>query len=297
MKLSKKVIAAMSAAVLLAMAGTFVSCGEDDDDEEGAISGSNKNYTVSYTNEGSDTYRAYNTTTFKHLGELVKITINNQTASSVDGAMGFIWDLQDSKDAPSVTEGTTVTKPAATEGKNFLVVAVRNNAGKLEYYVSKYFNVTDLQAKNFGASKTVESHKDGILATEPVELTVSVPDANNGGFTKITDATIEDGNINVWLDVYPVYDGSKYGIKYSETAYAGDVPGAFIVDVYTSDPTATDSTKTTAASVTVYPDDSGYSAKPDQHYLGVYTNILSGKTLNGTWNLAQDYAADEVVED
>ena len=73
MKLSKKLLAAFSAAALLACSALVTGCAEDDDDTEGAISGSNKNYTVSYTNSGTDIYRGWNTTTFKHEGELVKL--------------------------------------------------------------------------------------------------------------------------------------------------------------------------------------------------------------------------------
>ena len=142
MKLSKKMLAAFSMAAALAMAGTFVACTEDDDDTEGAISGSGKKYSIDYTNskESGDEniYRCWNTTTFKHIGELVKITLNNQTNSSKDGVMGFVWDLGQSKDA---INNNNVTLGHTDKGyRNFFVIGFQNNQGTARYYISKYFS-------------------------------------------------------------------------------------------------------------------------------------------------------------
>ena len=297
MKLSKKILAAFSAAALLAMAGTFVACTEDDDDTEGAITGSGKNYAINYTNESDSVYRCTNTTTLTHLGELVKITINDQANNSVDGAMGFIWDLQQSKDAASVTEDSTETKPVVTEKghQNFFVATFRNKNGNIQWYVSKYFNVTDLQAKNFGAeSNTVTTHKAGITSDKTAELTIVKGD--DEGYKSLNGAEIKDGVVTLWLDVYPLFEGSKYGTPYAETAYSGTEYGSYVVDVYGEDPRVNDSASK-LGTTTIRTDVTGYSAKPKEQTLAVYANVASGHTLNGAWNLAKDYAADEVVED
>ena len=54
MKLSKKVLVALSTAALLATAGVFVSCAEDDDDPENAITGSGSNYEINYANSSKN---------------------------------------------------------------------------------------------------------------------------------------------------------------------------------------------------------------------------------------------------
>ncbi len=297
MKLSKKILAAFSAATLLATAAVFTSCTEEDDDTEGAISGSGKNYSINYTNSSSsDIYRCWNTTTFKHEGELVKIVINNQTSTSHDGVMGFVWDLCQSKDAATVTEGTTTTSPAITEKgyRNFFVVGFQWHAGIPRYYVSKFFNVTDLQANNFGSSTKVTTHKAGITATEPTEIVCN--DADDNGWTTLSGLDIaDDKSVTVWLDIYPVFENSTYGANIA--AHSSTDAGSYVVDIYDADPTDESVTANKLDTVIIDPSVTGYSAEPSQNTLAVYANVQPSKTLNGTWYLGQDYAADEVVEE
>lgn len=294
MKLSKKVLAALSTAALLATAGVFVSCAEDDDDPENAITGSGSNYEINYANSSkTDIYRAYKTTTFKHEGELVKITLNNQETTTHNGAMGFIWDLCKSKDAAPVTSGTETITPVATDEnlKNFFVVGFRNNSTAPQMYISKFFNVSDLQADNFGAKTTVTTHQAGITATEPKELEV-VKAWNVADLSDIDIAS--DKTLTFWVDIYPVFENSKYGVNYA--AHANLAAGSYVVEVYAADPTGDTPgdpvfVKTIATNIT------GYTAEPTQHTLAVYANVQPEKTLSGSWNLAKDYAADEVVEE
>jgi len=252
-----------------------------------------KNYSINYTNSSStDIYRCWNTTTFKHEGELVKIVINNQSSASHDGVMGFVWDLCQSKDAATVTEGTTTTSPAITEKgyRNFFVVGFQWYAGTPRYYVSKYFNVTDLQADNFGSSTTVTTHKAGITATEPREIAVK-------GWTNLTTGPdiANDNSVTVWLDIYPVFENSTYGADIAN--HTDTATGSYVVDIYDADPTDESVTANRLDTVTIAPSVTGYSAEPSQNTLAVYANVQPSKTLNGTWYLGQDYAADEVVEE
>ena len=95
MKMTKKIL--LGAAALVA-ALAFVGCGAgDDDDTEKAITGSGKKYTVSFTNETGDEYRAYKTTTLKHAGALVKVTFNNADKPATFGTskMGVIFNLKE----------------------------------------------------------------------------------------------------------------------------------------------------------------------------------------------------------
>lgn len=289
MKLSKKVLAAMSASALLLTAGIFTSCTEDDDDTEGAISGSGKNYSINYTNSGTDIYRCWNTTSFKHEGELVKVVINNQSSSTKDGNMGFVWDLCQSKDAANPN---SVTLGHTEKGyQNFFVIGAQNNKGTIRYYISKYFNVTDLQADNFGASKTVASHDAGIAATDPVEIAVQ-------GWKNLSDAKIaSDGTVTLWFDIYSPVKDKKYGVPYATTACTEDATGVYYVDIYDADPTDSTVTANKIGSSTIESSITGYSAEPTQNTLAVYANVQPSATLNGSWYLAADYAAAEAVEE
>jgi hypothetical protein len=289
MKLSKKVIAAMSASALLLTAGIFTSCGEEDDDTEGAISGSGKNYSINYTNSGTDIYRCWNTTSFKHEGELVKVVFNNQESTSHDGNLGFVWDLCQSKDAKNPNN---VALGHTEKGyQNFFVIGAQNKQGTIRYYVSKLFNVSNLQADNFGASKTVSTHDEGIAATDPVEIEVKK-------WTKLSDASIaSDKTVTLWFDIYPLFENSKYGVPYATTAYADSEYGTYVVDIYDADPRDTTVTAKKLDTVTIDSTITGYSAEPTQNTLAVYANVQPSKTLSGSWNLASDYAAAEAVEE
>jgi hypothetical protein len=297
MKLSKK-LAFLGAAALLATA-VFVGCTEEDDDEAGAISGSGKKYSVNYTNEktasteSDGVYRAYKTAGTRHLGALVKITIKNQETDSHDGNMGFIWDLKQSKDAASVVEGSTTTAPAVTEKgpRNFFAFGCQWQKGLgFRYYVSRYFNVTNIQDKNFGATTKVTTYKDGILATEPKEIAVQ-------DWKELSDVKINsDKTVIVWADIYPVFNGSKYGVPYAETACAtDDQNGYWIVDLYDSDPTKDGANK--LDSVIIDSSVTGYTAKPAQASAGVYMNVQPQSTLTGAWDFSNFYAEAEVVEE
>ena len=89
MKLSKKVLAAMSAATLIMTAGIFTSCGEEeDDDENNMLAGSNNDYTLSYDNStGTDTSRGYKVTKNNHRGALCQITLNKEGTSGSGAAI------------------------------------------------------------------------------------------------------------------------------------------------------------------------------------------------------------------
>ena len=59
MKIMKKIAVAVFAG---AMVFGLASCGAGDDDPNNMINGSNKVYTIDYTNESKDVSRGYNTT-------------------------------------------------------------------------------------------------------------------------------------------------------------------------------------------------------------------------------------------
>jgi len=326
MKLSKKILAAFSATALLATASFFTSCSDDDeDDPEGAITGSNNSYTVDYDNtngysadteadakDSSSTgvYRAWKRTSLKHLGALTKITLKtgNGAAGKNDGVMGFAWDLQ-TKTGTETTEDTTA--------ETFNVVGVRNKDGKLQAYVSRYYNVTNKQANNFGAK--TQTTDVTAYPTDAVEYDVT------GGFQSLGITTAStDTEVSVWVDVaiVPPTDTSDSKKEDCGTAstralseYTGAEPGSWVIAIYSEDPSASETTLTPkftevipAASSTGL--GSGYAATADdsnniqainlsssQKKQAVYANIYKGGHLVGAWNYAKTYFLDEVVEE
>ena len=122
-----------TAAVAAVVAFGFMACAAEDDPNN-MIFGSGNNYSIDYINEVADTVsRGISKTTFKHAGAAVKITFENPSETT-NGVMGLIFDLEE-------TAGK----------KSFNVIGVRSIGGaNLEYYVSRYEGVSDLQAPNFG---------------------------------------------------------------------------------------------------------------------------------------------------
>ena len=261
MKLSKIL---MSGALVAALAFGVMGCkAEDDDDELKALSGSNNDYSVDFKNEGNDVYRAYHTTTFKHAGALCQVTMN--TSNGGKGAMGYIWDLESN------------STRAEKEPRRFFIVGFNydyTEKGKVAYYVSRYSNVTDIEAKNFGATS------NGAAA--------------NGDLTMTFDV-YEDGEFTV------DENGKKKYTSYN---------GGFVVDIYNGKiETADLKTASKVKSVKIPAADVGYwtaesdvtkpicGASANQKQGAVYVNVYKGNTLKGKWHYADTYMAAEVVED
>jgi len=276
----------MSAAALLVTASVFTSCSdEEDDDEAGAISGSNNNYTLSYDNtSGTDNYRCYETTLNNHRGALCQITLKDD--GDLNGAaMGYMWDLY-STDASASAED--VARAVSSSPRNFCIVGFNYNqttTNKVSYYVSRYTNVYDIQAANFGTSGvTVNGTNQTAVETEYLKL-----DATNS-FTPTLD---DDGNVVVTVNVYEDTDDS------------GKYTGAYIIDIYNGAIAKADLETAKPVDTTTIPaDDLGYTASNSstthavtQHQGAVYANVYAGKKAEGAWKYADTYSADEVVEE
>jgi hypothetical protein len=133
MKMVKKLLLGL---VAVATVLTLVSCDGllNKDDDAGAIKGSGKKYKVSYNNEETVAYRAYKATTLKHAGGLVKVTFDSNNVGT--SKMGIIFDLKDDD---------------ANEGaREFYIIGLNPSSSVKNFYVSKFTNVTDIQASNFG---------------------------------------------------------------------------------------------------------------------------------------------------
>ena len=271
MKIMKKIAVAVFAG---AMVFGLVSCGAGDDDPNNMINGSNKVYTIDYTNESKDVSRGYNTTAYKHAGAAVQLDFENASNTVGGGVMGLIFDLEEKDGA-----------------KSFNVVGVKTNDanGELGYYVSRFENVTDIQADNFGTKLKENPAKE----TEYVKAFAKVQ-GEKGTDSKVTvyayaieEKATEDGT-----------DSAKKAYKKDEFIYKVylinnkvanlDADGKLVdenkkaIDLSDTSPVATIAT--------------GYT-KLTQNKLAVYANVYGNKTLKGTWTYRGDYKEVGVDED
>ena len=264
MKIMKKIAAVtIAAAALFAFAG----CSDADDPNE-MINGSNKVYTIDYPNESTDISRGYHPTAYNHAGAAVQLDFENVSKNANGGVMGLIFDLEEKDGA-----------------KSFNVIGVKtNNAdGALGYYVSRFENVTDIQAKNFGTE----------LAENPAKETVYAPTFGSAQGVKNAEKdtitvyayAIEKLNESTQKYEYKVY------ILYADTQIGKlDRDGNLVaedgtaIDLSGVEPVATIPTEYTGS-------------QPTQRKLAVYANVYAGKTLKGTWTYRGDYKEVGVDED
>lgn len=144
------------------------------------IDGFDNNYTVNYKNEGTERGRYFKETSLKHAGALIKVTYLKDSDSLGASKMGVIFDL----------------KANATDAnaKDFYIVGV--GLGDKSYYVSKFTNVNDFQADNFGTK----------LSTNPAGEKEIVK-FTTGNFDNLPAADAE-GNTSVYVYYKLVKDGS-----------------------------------------------------------------------------------------
>lgn len=266
MKIMKKIAAAaLASAALFA----FVGCSGGDDPNEAITKVNDKEFTVYYENTDSEIYRAYCDTGYKHSGGLFIVELNNQTKTQevADGVMGIIFDLN------------------GNDKKNFYVVGLnygyKGNVGKLGYYASKFRNVTDLRAENFGAIAShiykAEKWEDFNADTDPAELEL----VKAFDFVKWTPD--EKGVIKVAID-----------IKMDKGAYAISVYKADDVDMNTGK--LKEGATAVIGPFDIGTDITGYS-KEEQNLLAYYANIYAGRTLSGKWTAADYQNYIQVVEE
>ncbi len=310
MKLSKKILAAMSATALLATASFFTSCTEDDDDDYGIITKDNKdNFTIDYTNDSTSVQRGYVTTSTKHSGALTQITMNKVSAGA--GAMGYIWDLE-----AAGSDGTYSRE--AKDTRRFLIAGFNCSGSGSSYvvkpYVSLYKDVVDIQANNFGATGTTQKEETAAtavgsaseieyLALGSKSLSVT-PDSTSGDFV-ITLDVYEDGEWT-WNEAKTKRVYTSYNGGYVADIYVGALETADVAEKTSPDATAkikADDLGYLAALQTKYANDADKLAKitedniVEQQTCAVYANVYAGKTLKGSFKYAADYAAAEAVEE
>ena len=180
--------------------------------------------------------------------------------------MGLIFDLEE-KDGV----------------KSFNVIGVKtNNAnGELDYYVSRFENVTDIQAENFG-TKLKENPAKETVYVKAFAKANGVKNAEKDTITVYAYA-IEKLNTATQKYEYEVY------LLYADTQIGKlDKDGNLVAE----DGTAIDlsGVKPVATIATGY-------TKLTQNKLAVYANVYGNKTLKGTWTYRGDYKEVGVDED
>lgn len=271
MKIMKKIAAVtIAAAALFAFAG----CSDADDPNE-MITGSNKNYEIDYTNTTEETSRGYHSTAYKHAGAAVQLDFLNVNKDTKEaGVMGLIFDLEE-KDGV----------------KSFNVIGVRtaDTEGGLGYYVSRFENVTDIQAENFGTK----------LKENPAKETVYVKDFAKAQGEKGTDSKVT---------VYAYAIEKKAEADGTDSANKSYKANEYIYKVYLINNKVAKldgngnlvdeegNSVTLADSDCVATIATGYTSL-EQKKLAVYANVYKGKTLKGTWTYRGDYKEVGVDED
>ena len=271
MKIMKKIAAVtIAAAALFAFAG----CSDADDPNE-MITGSNKNYEIDYTNTTKDVSRGYHSTAYKHAGAAVQLDFENVSKNVNAGVMGLIFDLEE-KDGV----------------KSFNVIGVKtNNAnGELGYYVSRFENVTDIQAENFGTKLEENKAKE----TEYVKSFASAKGVKNAEKDTITvyayaiekkaeAAGKDSANKDYAKDEY-IYEVYLLNNKVANLDGNGNLvdDNKQKIDLSDTKPVATIAT--------------GYTSLT-QKKLAVYANVYGEKTLKGKWTYRGDYKEVGVDED
>ncbi|MCI7546485.1 MAG: hypothetical protein MSA96_06860 [Treponema porcinum] len=264
MKIMKKIAAVtIAAAALFAFAG----CSDADDPNE-MITGSNKNYEIDYTNTTKDVSRGYHSTAYNHAGAAVQLDFENVSKNVNAGVMGLIFDLEE-KDGV----------------KSFNVIGVKtNNAnGELGYYVSRFENVTDIQAENFGTKLKENPAKETVYVTAFAKAD-GVKNAEKDTITVYAYA-IEKLNTDTQKYEYKVY------LLYADTQIGKlDKDGNLVAEDGT--PIDLSGVKPVATIPTEYT-----GSQPTQKKLAVYANVYGEKTLKGTWTYRGDYKEVGVDED
>ncbi|MBR4322983.1 hypothetical protein [Treponema sp.] len=305
MKISK--LLKVGAFALLAGSLCFVGC-KNDDDENSVIQGSGNTKTIDYANTDNTegTCRGYSTTALKHQGELVRLTLTGTSGTTTEtyskyanktygGVMGYIWDL-------SIADAENKTSK-----RNFFVLGLAVNptsySGKVKYYVSRYFNVTNIYDKNFGAedaNKVTSPSAANVTNGTTCEMVIS-------DFTELSGITTNDSKLVIWADIYPTLISGKTHTAGTQDKEA-DYTGGWTIDFYkgTADSNTPGDKITT---VDIPAEKTGYIAGSEtedstnkklhipQNYMACYANVYNNYRVTGEWYQKSDYFVDSVVEE
>ena len=270
MKMVKKILFGL---VAVAAVLSLASCGVKDD-PEGIIKGTAGNYSVNYTYDGDGEYRAYKSTGARHSGALVKITFAKEdVANAGNSKFGLIFGLKE-------------TKQGDKKIRDFYIVGKGANG---DYYVSKYENVVDIQAENFGATTTA-------TGTNPKETIISTGTSNGIHTGAIYGGDGEDKYAYIWYQVWT--DGTIH-VKIGDME-EDNVTAWKSISTDKDMKEQTPVFKTGAVSYTIddaYPSWTGANDTAPQDYAAIYARVQGTKTLNGKVKFLKDFHEAEDIEE
>lgn len=256
MKLGKKLMVVAMAVATLSMVG----CNWNKDEHHMIDFDAPGNHAeVNFTNDTDAEYiRGWATFNTAHKKDSVLITIKNQSQTSKDGNMGFIFGQTKNDD----------------KSYNFYVATVQWDNGKLRAYVSYYENV-DSNYLEGGYTNFVSI--DGKNAKE----TQILKGSNNNPwyeFTKENEkfSVDNEGNVKVYIDL--VFDETQgYKVDFYKVNENNEKNGDAVksIEKMTNGLTKINENNETKYEIL------------DAH-TGAYAMVMKGKTLSGTWDFDKD---------
>ncbi len=275
MKMVKKLVLGLTvAATTLA----FFAC-KMNDDPENAIKGFNNNYSIDYTNETGNEYRAYESTNFKHAGALVKIKIDN-AADCGNSKMGVIFELKDNE-----------TNKKAVD---FYIIGVGTNNSQYNFYVSKYTSIVNIRDKNFGAPSNGSEGPNGEKEVEYIPLSGTKISNLPEEFYVYCKAKI-DGSYEFALLKGTPTDSTKMDIDKIDIT---DLPSG--VELITLPTSTKKNGCTISGNIGKIPNVFDAVTKDSdiqQNKLALYARIDKDATLKGNWKFCGTYLEAEEVEE
>ena len=283
MKLSKKVLAAFSMVAALAMAVSFTSCA-DEEDENGVIEVSGNKATVNYTNESSTEYaRAFRTLKQDRTDATCKITIDRAKSKGNGGVVGFMFneskakvtddDIAEGKEAidAGYLTGVTAAQLEALKGKEYYDFSIAgiglvqpvSTSSKVRGYVS-VFDLVDPSSLESGKN-FLDLLGDDAESVNVTKDKVSTADSN--GWVVINDYTATDNVYTIYIKMAVQTDGSIKLDYYKDSDYTNNV---------------LNDSATALQSITIDAEDTGLDSKKDGG-IGFYANVYSSSTLVGSW--------------
>ncbi len=291
MKMTKKVL--LTAAVMAAASLGFMGCtgDADDDDPNEMFSRGVNNFDIEYNNKESSVSRGVNVTAQNHKGAFIKATMEKQDGNG--GVLGFMWDITVDGTTEVVEAGNTSPWSFWLIGLNY-GTASNGTSTELKYYVSKYKNVTDKQAQNFGATSAANlaafNAATGVSEYEKVKAFTSfAPNGGVNGSATITNTA--DKAWTVYIDI-----AQSLGSD-------GKADGGFIVRLYTPQTVGNANKVETSwadnylAKIEIGPSETGYTSESiKQKQLGVYANVYGNSYVKGSFSYKDTYAQAGLAE-
>ncbi len=266
MKMVKKILLGLAAGAAVL---SLVSCGLKDDDN-GALGGTGDKPSIDYTNEGTDNYRCYKSTTLKHAGAIVKVVFENPTTSD-KSKMGVIFDLH-----KNVNDENAV---------DFYIIGLAGNADNANFYVSKFENVTDLQAYNFGTKLTENPAVEDEL--------IALNDTNKISAANIP-ALAEDGSRSYYI-YYKALKTGKY--EWAVLNMTDAVAKKLKVSNLSISTMPEGVTVLKSGTIGNAFDAVDADNKVPQNKIGCYAMVSPSKTLKGHWDFFNTYLEAEEIEE